>query len=142
MKRCLSDFLRDRRVKSATVPASFPLGYARELASAKIKLRTTNGLYWPERAKKTDEELDLMSRALRITETGLARAMEVLKASRPGTGQRLHWAGKPLTSEILRAEIDSAILRAGGNPGGTIVAGGDQACDPHERGSGPLLRIR
>jgi len=43
-----------------------------------------------------------------------------------------------LTSEILRAEIDSTILRAGGVPTGTIVAGGDQACDPHERGSGPL----
>jgi Xaa-Pro aminopeptidase len=43
-----------------------------------------------------------------------------------------------LTSEILRAEIDSTILRAGGIPTGTIVAGGDQACDPHERGYGPL----
>jgi Xaa-Pro aminopeptidase len=50
----------------------------------------------------------------------------------------LKWAGKILTSEILRAEIDSAILRAGGVPTNTIVAGGDQACDPHERGFGPL----
>ena len=48
------------------------------------------------------------------------------------------WSGRTLTSEILRAEIDSAILRAGGLPANTIVAGGDQACDPHERGSGPL----
>src|SRR5205814_10435086 len=32
----------------------------------------------------------------------------------------------------------SAILRAGGVSLGTIVAGGDQACDPHERGFGPL----
>ena len=39
---------------------------------------------------------------------------------------------------MLRAEIDSAILRAGGLPANTIVAGGDQACDPHERGHGPL----
>jgi len=39
---------------------------------------------------------------------------------------------------MLRAEIDSTILRAGGIPTGTIVAGGDQACDPHERGFGPL----
>ena len=30
------------------------------------------------------------------------------------------------------------ISRAGGLPANTIVAGGDQACDPHERGSGPL----
>src|SRR6478736_6555752 len=63
--------------------------------------------------------------------------MEVLKASKP-KGKKLIWSGKPLTSEILRAEIDSAMLRAGGTPTNTIVAGGDQACDPHERGSGPL----
>src|SRR5213076_3290237 len=50
----------------------------------------------------------------------------------------LTWSGKTLTSEILRADIDSAILRAGGLPANTIVAGGDQACDPHERGFGPL----
>jgi Xaa-Pro aminopeptidase len=80
----------------------------------------------------------MIGRALRITETGLKRAIEVLKASKAGAGKRLRWNGKTLTSEMLRAEIDSAILRAGGNPTGTIVAGADQACDPHERGSGPL----
>jgi Xaa-Pro aminopeptidase len=138
-EQVLAHFLQKRGVKAATVPASFPLGYARELAAAKVQLRTSDGLFWPDRAAKTDKELELMSRALRITEAGLARAMEVLKASRPGPGKRLRWARRPLTSELLRAEIDSAILRAGGQPAGTIVAGGDQACDPHERGSGPLL---
>ena len=48
------------------------------------------------------------------------------------------WGGGVLTSERLRAEIDSAILRAGGLPANTIVAGGEQACDPHDRGSGPF----
>jgi Xaa-Pro aminopeptidase len=80
----------------------------------------------------------MIGRALRITETGLKRAVEILKASKPDAGKRLRWSGKTLTSEILRADIDSAILRAGGVPAGTIVAGGDQACDPHERGFGPL----
>jgi len=80
----------------------------------------------------------MMGRALRITEKGLKRAIEILKASKPGAGKRLRWNGKTLTSEILRAEIDSTILHAGGIPAGTIVAGGDQACDPHERGYGPL----
>jgi Xaa-Pro aminopeptidase len=65
--------------------------------------------------------------------------MEVLRASKPARGKTLRWSGKPLTSELLRAEIDTAILRAGGLPANTIVAGGDQACDPHERGSGPLF---
>ena len=138
-EKVLAHFLRKRGVRSATVPASFPLGYARALAAVRIQVRPSDGLFWPDRAAKTNQELELMSRASRITEAGLARAMEVLKRSKPGPGQRLRWAGRPLTSEILRAEIDSAILRAGGQPAGTIVAGGDQACDPHERGSGPLL---
>jgi Xaa-Pro aminopeptidase len=50
----------------------------------------------------------------------------------------LKWNGKTLSSGIVRAEADAAVLRAGGVPDGTIVAGGAQACDPHERGHGPL----
>ena len=137
-EKVLAHFLRKRGVRSTIVPANFPLGYAQELSVNRIRVRATNGLFWPEREAKTDEEIKLMGYALRITEIGLARAMEVLKASKPGAGKRLQWSGKTLTSEILRAEIDSAILRADGIPNGTIVAGGDQACDPHERGFGPL----
>ncbi len=135
----LSYFLTKRGVRSATVPANFPLGYAEDLARAKIRLQPTNGLFWPEREVKTDDELRLMRRALSITEKGMTRAMEVLAACKTRRGKRLDWFGRVLTSEILRAEIDSAILRAGGLPANTIVAGGDQACDPHERGSGPLF---
>lgn len=137
-EKVLAHFLKRQGVKSATVPANFPLRYAEELAANKIRVQATNGFFWPEREAKSDKEVKLMGDALRITEKGLKRAIEVLKSSKPGPGKRLRWNGKPLTSEVLRAEIDSAILRAGGNPNGTIVAGGDQACDPHERGFGPL----
>jgi Xaa-Pro aminopeptidase len=137
--KLLSHFLQKRGVRSALVPANFPLALAEELSSAKIRLQTTKDLFWPEREAKTDEELKLIRRALSLTEAGMARGMEVLAASKPGRGKKLEWSGRTLTSEILRAEIDSAILHAGGLPANTIVAGGDQACDPHERGSGPLL---
>jgi Xaa-Pro aminopeptidase len=137
-EKVLAHFLKKRGVKSTIVPANFPLGYAEELAANKIRVRATNGLFWPEREAKSDKEVEMMEQALRITEKGLKRAIEVLKASKRGFGKRLRWSGKTLTSETLRAEIDSAILRAGGIPTGTIVAGGDQACDPHERGHGPL----
>lgn len=137
-EKVMSHFLRKRGVRSAVVPANFPVGYAEQLAAQKIRVRATNGLFWPEREAKSKDELRLMRRALAITEKGLARAMEVLRASKPGQGKKLFWSGRILTSEILRAEIDSAILRAGGLPANTIVAGGNQACDPHERGFGPL----
>jgi Xaa-Pro aminopeptidase len=137
-EKVLAHFLRKRGVKRAKVPANFPLGFANEIKRKGIALETSDGLFWPAREKKTAEEIRLLERALRITETGMKRGMEILKASKPGAGKKLKWSGKTLTSEILRAEIDSAILRAGGVPTNTIVAGGDQACDPHERGFGPL----
>lgn len=137
-EKVMSHFLRKRGVRFAVVPANFPLRYAEELATQRIRVRATNGLFWPDREAKSEEELKLMRRALALTEKGLARALEVLKASKPGRGKKLSWSGRTLTSEILRAEIDSVILHAGGLPANTIVAGGDQACDPHERGFGPL----
>ena len=137
-EKVLAHFLTKRGVKRALVPANFPLSFANEIKRNGIALETSNGLFWPAREKKTAEEIRLLERALRMTETGMKRGMEILKASKPGTGKKLKWSGKTLTSEILRAEIDSAILRAGGVPTNTIVAGGDQACDPHERGFGPL----
>jgi Xaa-Pro aminopeptidase len=131
-------FLKEQKVRRARVPSSFPLGLANQLTEAGIRLEPQPGLFWKEREFKDAEALRLVGRALRITEAGLARAMEVLAASDIGPRNRLRWAGRALTSEILRAEIDSAVLRAGGQPAHTIVAGGNQACDPHERGSGPL----
>src|SRR6266513_1052120 len=137
-EKVLAYFLTKKKVRSAVVPSNFPLGYARELESKKIRLQPTNGLFWPEREAKSEAELRLMRKALEITEAGMARGIEVLKRSKPGKRQKLEWSGTVLTSELLRAEIDTAVLRAGGLPANTIVAGGDQACDPHERGHGRL----
>jgi Xaa-Pro aminopeptidase len=131
-------FLQERKVRRAAVPGSFPLGLAAGLEKAGIRLIPQAGLFWPQREFKTADELKLMRQALAITETGMGRGIEVLRAARIGPKKALRWNGQALTSEILRAEIDSAILHAGGLPANTIVAGGEQACDPHERGSGPL----
>ena len=132
-------FLRQRGVRRAVVPADFPLGLAETIRSAGVALKpVVKGHFWPAREHKTPEELTLIRRALGITGAGLARAVEVLTAAEVSAKKILRWGGGPLTSERLRAEIDSAVLHAGGRPGDTIVAGGEQACDPHERGHGPL----
>src|SRR5215217_2774362 len=46
-EKVLAHFLKTRGVKSATVPANFPLAYAEELASNKIRVRATEGFFWP-----------------------------------------------------------------------------------------------
>jgi Xaa-Pro aminopeptidase len=138
IEQTIASFLRQRRVRRALVPYDFPMGLAFELAKVGITLTPVNGLFWPEREIKSAEELKSMELAVRITEIGLARGIEVLRAAEIKGGNRLVWGGKPLTSGILRAEIEAAIMRIGGKASDTIVAGGELACDPHQRGSGPL----
>jgi len=84
-EKVLAHFLTKRAVRSAVVPSNFPLGYAEELGRASIKLQTTNGLFFPEREAKTEDELKSMRRALSITEKGMARAIEVLADGPPLT---------------------------------------------------------
>jgi Xaa-Pro aminopeptidase len=53
-------------------------------------------------------------------------------------GGRLLLKGRVLTSEMLKVAIETACIEAGSVSMSTIAAGGDQACDPHNRGTGPL----
>jgi len=137
-EQSVTEFLRKRRIKRAEVPADFPLGLAFALREAGIEVTPVAGLFCAAREFKAAAEVKKLERAIQLTEAGLERAYELLRAAEIKPGRKLVWAGQPLTSEILRAEIDCAILRAGGTPTDPIVAGGDQACDPHNRGSGPL----
>ncbi len=134
-------FLKVRGGSRPLVPADFPLGLACELEECGIKVIPVafDGMFRPERQIKSAEEVRLMTRATRITEEGMKRAFEVLQASIIGPRNILRWGGNTLTAERLRIEIETTILRAGGIPAGnSIVACGEQACDPHERGHGPL----
>lgn len=130
--------LRRRNIRRVEVPADFPLGFAHVLDSVGVKVVPVEGHFWPERETKSKREQAEIGKAVRLAAVGILRAVEVLRASRIGRDRVLKWNGNTLTSEIVRAEADSAVLRAGGIPDGTIVAGGRQACDPHERGHGPL----
>lgn len=130
--------LREQRVKRVVVPASFPHGLARQLRDLRVKVRARQGIFFPQRELKTPVEIKKISAAIMMAEVGLAEAVQVLKNSKIGKGGRLIHHHVPLTSEKLQAVINIAIIQAGGIASHTIVAGGRQACDPHERGSGVL----
>jgi Xaa-Pro aminopeptidase len=126
------------RVKSFVVPEQFPAGLLEQLRGRKLRIKVSHEPFFPERSCKTAEEVAALTAALRVAEAGLRRGIDVLRASRANKRGALTWHQAPLTSERLRAEMDSAVLHAGGSPANTIVAGGEQGCDPHERGHGPL----
>jgi Xaa-Pro aminopeptidase len=134
----LPAFLKSQSAEAVAVPQNFPFALGKSLEKAGITLTPVEGLFWPSRQIKRAEEVAQLKTALAFTAAGIARGVEVLAAANPDANGVLHWGGSVLTSERLRAEIDCTVLRGGGEPGHTIVAGGEQACDPHERGSGPL----
>jgi Xaa-Pro aminopeptidase len=126
------------RATTLLVPEQFPAGLLEKLRARRLKVAVSEKPFFPERARKTAEEVKALEIALRVAETGLRRGIEVLRISKPDRKGFLKWGKAPLTSERLRADIDAAVLHAGGSPANTIVAGGEQGCDPHERGHGPL----
>ena len=130
--------LRERKIRRALVPPNFPLGLARELERLHIRVSTTPGNFFPRRELKRPGEVKKISAALMMAEVGMSEAMQVLRAAKIGRDRRLLYHNVPLTSEKLRSVIDCAILQANGLAANTIVAGGKQGCDPHERGFGPL----
>jgi Xaa-Pro aminopeptidase len=130
--------LRERNIRRVMVPPNFPIGLALELKRLGINVATTRGSFFPQRELKRPDEVKKISAALMMAEVGMSEAMHVLRATKIGRDRRLFHHNVPLTSEKLRSVIDCAILQACGLAANTIVAGGKQACDPHERGFGPL----
>jgi Xaa-Pro aminopeptidase len=130
--------LSQKGIRTVSVPYNFPAGLARDLARARIQVKPKPGPFFPQREIKASSEVRKISAALLMAEVGMAEAIQVLHASKIGKDRRLIYRNVPLTSEKLRAVIDTAILQASGVANHTIVAGGKQGCDPHEIGFGPL----
>jgi Xaa-Pro aminopeptidase len=122
-----------------TVPPHFGVAYADELRARGIKIEPDGRLFADLRRGKTQEEVSHIEEAQRALEEACAHAADVLEEAEIASDGTLRWRGETLTSELLRSEIDVELLRRGcAAEEGTITAGGPQAADPHERGSGPL----
>ncbi len=128
---------RAHGLRSFRVPANFPAALFQRLTKLGLKLVFPPGLLFPEREIKTPWEAACIREGNRLCSVGFTVAEEILRTAKI-KGRTLVHRGKVLTSESLRFALETAIREQGGDPRDTIVAGGDQACDPHERGSGPL----
>ena len=123
--------------KKIEVSEDFPAFCYATLHDAGYHLQVKRGDFFPTRAQKTDAEARAIRQSNAAAAAGLRAAEAVLRASVIDR-KRLLYEGRTLTSERLRAIIDQACLAKGATASHTIVAGGRQACDPHEAGHGPL----
>jgi Xaa-Pro aminopeptidase len=133
----IATLAKEYGVRRFRVADDFPAHLYVKLTKLGLQLELAGGLLFPEREIKTAREAECIREGNRLCSVGFTVTEQILRAARI-KGRTLLHRGKVLTSESLRFALETAIREQGGDPRDTIVAGGDQACDPHERGSGPL----
>ena len=128
--------LREHRVRVVEVPMSFPVGLVKRLRGIRVKVRPDP--FIPARETKSAAEINKLIDALRLAEEGMKAAIGAIRLSRIGRDGYLYWRQQKLTAEHVQGLINATIAGLGGTAVHTIVACGNQGCDPHESGHGPL----
>lgn len=130
--------LRERGIRSLLVPANFPALLADQLRSKGFALRARSDPFFPERERKKPDEVKKIRDSLRVAELGLDAGIRALKKAQIGRDGYLRLRGARLTSETLKSIVNTAIMAQGWVPSHTIISSGNQCCDPHHEGSGPI----
>lgn len=131
------ELARAHRVAGFRVAEEFPAGLYLKLRALGLKLELAEGPLFPEREIKGVAEAKAIREGNRLSSVGFAVVENLLRRAKVRAG-KLVLDGRPLTSERVQTEVAIAILAQGGRSDDTIIAGGDQACEPHEHGHGPL----
>jgi Xaa-Pro aminopeptidase len=128
-------------IRSVLVPSNFPLGLADRLRRLGVRVTPSLQPFFPEREIKSQDEVRHITRAQRAAEEGMQAAVALIRESRISGGWLYHGSAK-LTAEMVRERIVAGAMRQGCLASHTIVACGEQGCDPHEVGHGPLRAHR
>lgn len=134
----LEMLFHERGVRWLTVPANFPALLVDELRLKGFVVRIKKDPFFPEREKKRADEVKKISDSLRVAELGLQAGIKTLKKARICRDRYLYLNGSRLTSEKLKEVVNTTIMAQGWVPSHTIIAAGNQCCDPHHEGSGPI----
>lgn len=130
-------FVAKNAVDELIVPMDFPAWLYAGLQKESVAITVCEGLLFPERAIKTAEQAALIEEGNQASIAGFMAVEAILEKSLIKNGF-IYYKKQLVTAEMLKAEIEIACLRSGGISSHTIVACGDQACDPHCGGSGPI----
>ena len=133
----LMALLQDREIARLLVPADFPLETADSLRSSGVNLKVATPPVLPQRQIKGADEVEAIRRAMAASEAAMAAAVEAIATAK--VREDVLYAGEePLTSERVRRLIHATLIERDCVGRHTIVACGEQACDPHQEGHGPL----
>jgi Xaa-Pro aminopeptidase len=128
-------FLKKMGVTQVHVPSNFNLGLAQELQLRKIQVNVRPDPFFEERAYKVQDEIKKITQTLRWTEEAIKKMEGILRKSKI-QGKFIIYQGQKVTSEFLKRVINVALMEHNCVGSHTIVASGDQGCDPHCEGTG------
>lgn len=127
--------LREKKIKKITVNSNFPVILADRLRRCGIKISVKEDPFFEERVTKNESEINAIRQTIRSTEAVLKLVVQILKSSNI-KGDKIFYDSKPITSEFLRRFISVKLLENDCFVANSIVACGEQGCDPHCIGYG------
>ncbi|MGB4067288.1 MAG: Xaa-Pro peptidase family protein [Nitrospira sp.] len=129
--------LKESKIRRLSVPANFPVIHAARLQERGYSLKPKRDPFYEQRVLKTAEEVRHIEDAQRATEEAVAAAHTLLRRAEI-KDEQLWLDGEVVTSERIKKVVNVKLMERDCIAQHTIVAGGEQACDPHNEGSGPL----
>lgn len=129
--------LKESKIRRLSVPANFPIIHAARLQERGYSLKPKRDPFYEQRVLKTAEEVRHIEDAQRATEEAVAAAHALLRRAEI-KDEQLWLDGEVATSERIKKFVNVKLMERDCIAQHTIVAGGEQACDPHNEGSGPL----
>lgn len=131
--------VRDLGIARAAVPRGFPLGVADTLRADGIELKVDQKLFDDRRRVKSEHELPGIRRAQKASQAAMTAAVDLLRRSEPDDGGR-SVEGRALTCELLKEQIQTALVAHGALAEEIIASHGPQTAIGHEGGSGAIGR--
>ena len=126
-------------IKTIEVGFDFPMGIYAKLVEKGCEVKTDQNPNCPMRRTKNIQELEWLRISQRAAVSGMKQALSMIASADIGSRGKLRDSHGVLTSERVREAVQIELLKRNCSGRDIIVAGGDQATDPHERGSGALF---
>ena len=134
----ITALIKKAEIRRVQVPSDFPAGVFQALKNRGVDISIYRKPVCPERKIKTQAEITHLRASQCAAAAAMKAAIALITSSKIDREQRLRVGKEPLTSEKVRRLIHKTLIDHDCIGLETIVAGGDQATDPHERGHGQL----
>ena len=139
------ELLHDEGVTRVSVPHNFPVSIADALRSHGVEIIPVPSPIAKLRSVKSSGEIGQIKKAQACCENAMQTAIDAIRRAKVVDGVLFDSdsnsnSDQPLTSERVRAVIEHTLIDCGCESESTIVAGGMDASNPHNVGTG-VLRV-